>query len=195
MMDINALSETSGVSVRTLRKLDKLGVLKVSADKNPILTSAKANLKKGNALTALQQWYLLRHPKEADALEKYSYQIDDMLQDLGPVTDEAAPWQTVGSRIELAAQRDVKAIEDVTTWIAELIDTAPAFNRGKTCFHAYIAVRMLDNIPVASRDYLAGKINACMWQCRQHERLAGYWKLDEKNRTVYFRPAKKTLDL
>ena len=161
--DILKISEITGLSLRTLKRLDKHGFLKVTKSEDPIADSIRLNLKKGNRLTALQQLHLLRNPAARDTLGQWSEEIRATLRDLGDALNSGAPW-TVSSRIDLAARRDKNAIEKVTSWLVDFIRCDPGFDNGVTHDHAYLAVRLLANVPEHQLELLARKVTSCLRQ-------------------------------
>lgn len=191
MTDIHKIAEITGLSVRALRRLDKHGFLKVTKSTDPVADAIRANLKKGNRLTALQQYHLLKNPKLRETLDQWDYEIDQILREQGDALDNGAPW-SISSAIDLASRKDKSAVEKIARWLAEFIQRDSGFDNCVARDHAYLAVRLLANIPEHQLDFLAGKIPACIWQCRNHEIMREFWRVED-GRTIYFRPVKKTL--
>lgn len=190
MPTIYEISNETGLSLRTLRTLEKKGYLKASKSADPIGDAARDNLKKGNRLTALQQLHLLRDPGARDRLEKWSFEIDAQLDHLGDALADAAPWD-IASAIELAARREQGAIDKISNWLLSFIQVSEYFDKDKTRDHAFIAVRLLANVPEHSLVDLSKKVQACLWQVRRaHPEI---WTLAPDGRTVYFRPRKKAV--
>jgi hypothetical protein len=190
MSTIFEISTQLDISLRTLRKLEKAGYLKATKSADPISDAARDNLKKGNRLTALQQLHLLRNPEARESLTQWEYDIDATLEALGNVDADSAPWD-VSSAIELAARRDVDAINKISNWLISFIQVSEYFDKDKTRDHAFIAVRLLANVPSHSLEDLAKRAQACLWQVRRAR--PDYWQLNDKGQTVYFRPKKKAL--
>lgn len=191
MTDIYKISEITGLSIRTLNRLDKYGFLRVTKSADPIADAIRVNLKKGNRLTALQQFHLLKNPKSRETLEQWDFEISAALDALGDALSDGAPW-SVSSSIELAARKDKVAIDKIAQWLAGLIQTDTGFDDGAKRDHAYLAVRLLANVPEHHLEALAGKLTACMWQCRNHETMRQFWEVIDGH-TLYFRPGKKSL--
>lgn len=191
MPTIYELAKASGLSLRTLRKLEKLGALNASKSSDPITDAARENLKKGNKLTALQQLHLLRNPSARDTLQQWDLEIDAILKRLGDAIGEAIPWN-ISNAIELAARREPAAIEKISEAILNLIQFSDAFDKGRTQDHAFIAVRLLADVPAHSLESLAKRVQACLWQCRRSA-LVDAWRLNDRGQTEYFRPVKKAL--
>jgi hypothetical protein len=192
MATIFEISERSGLSVRTLNKLDKLGYLNATKSAEPITDAARANLKKGNKLTALQQLYLLRNDKARASLNQWQFEIDAQLDKLGDAIAEAVPW-SISNAIELAARREAQAVDKIAQALFGFIQLSEHFDRGKIQDHAFIAVRLLADVPEHSLVNLSKKVQACLWQCRRSATLSDCWRLNEKGETVYFRANKKAL--
>lgn len=190
MSTIYDISKQLDISLRTLRKIDKAGYLKASKSIDPITDSARDNLKKGNRLTALQQLHLLRNPGARETLTQWEYDIDATLEALGDAIGEGAPWD-VSSAIELAARREPGSVDKIADWLSNLILFSDSFDKGAEKDHAFIAVRLLANVPDHSLEILAKKTQACLWNVRRAR--PDYWKLNDKGQTVYFRPNKKAL--
>lgn len=194
MTDIYKIAEITKLSLRTLRTLDKHGFLIVTKSASPLLDSIRDNLRRGNPLTALQQLYLLKEPDKLAELAQWGRQIEATLERLGDALGDGAPWDVSG-QIELVARRDADATEKVAGWLRDYILFSDNFDNGRAHDHAFIAVRLLANVPDHSLADLAKKAQACLWQCRRM--LPDYWRLDESGKTLYFRPKKTvaTLDL
>lgn len=192
MSTIYEISQALDISLRTLRKLDKAGFLKATQSADPISDAARANLKKGNKLTALQQLHLLRNPAARDSLSQYEFEIDAQLDRLGEALTDAAPWD-ISSAIELAARREPGAIDKISNWLFSFIQVSEYFDKGATHDHAFIAVRLLAEVPEHSLVDLSKKVQACLWQCRRGAQLSNCWKLNDKGQIVYFRANKKAL--
>lgn len=190
MATIYEISTQLDISLRTLRKLDKAGYLKATKSADPITDSARDNLKKGNRLTALQQLHLLRNPEARESLTQWEYDIDATLEALGNVDADSAPWD-VSSAIELAARREQGAIDKISNWLISFIQVSEYFDKDKTRDHAFIAVRLLAEIPEHSLVDLSKKAQACLWQVRRAH--PDIWTLAPDGRTVYFRPRKKAV--
>jgi len=194
MTDIYKIAEITGMSLRTCRTFEKHGFLNVTKSASPILDSIRDNLRRGNALTALQQLYLLKEPGSLTGLTQWEQQIDATLDRLGDALGEGAPWD-VSNQIELVAKRDPDATNKVAGWLRDYILFSDSFDNGKAHDHAFVAARLLANVPDHSLADLAKKAQACLWQCRRM--LPDYWRLNDKGQTEYFRPKKNvaTLDL
>lgn len=183
MTDIHKISELTGLSVRTLRKVEKAGFLKVTKSADPITDAARGNLRKGNRLTVLQQLHLARDKDARASLAPFEYGISATLGKLGDFENEAAPW-TLAAKISLAARKDKDAIAEIAVWISGLLTswTSGAVD------HAYIGVRLLANVPEHHLAAVSDQLRGAMWEARKHPALAGAWRVNENGVTEYFRP-------
>lgn len=179
MADIFTIKQKSGVAMRSLRKLDKLGYLHVDKNKDKVAETINATLSNRNRLNTLQLLHLYRNPKIAEKLD-LEYDVDK----LGNVEDEAAPWVPVGVRIATAAGRSPEAIETVAEYCKSVLDRLPA---GVEVEHAYLGVRLLYNAAPEFLDEVSTKLRGAMWKVRASDILAGYSKLTEKGSARYFR--------
>jgi hypothetical protein len=182
MMNIYDLAKASNISIKSLRRLQKLGVLQVKPCNYPEIEDIKEKYKASRPLNLLQCLYILKHP-ETHHLLNTDY-VKSILSNLGDVKNESASW-SIASQIDLTAKKNIEAIEIVSEWISNLILTNKAFDKGKTRRHHFIAARLLYNVPNHLLDLKASKINICMYHCRA--KLPSFWRVTSKS-TVYFRP-------
>lgn len=190
-MDIYDISNKSGVSIRTLKKLEKFGVLNVQKSQNPTIQRIKGNLKRGNPLTAEQQFHLVKNPKDLKLLLNWEFQIQAELDELGNVMQEKMPWE-ISVNAAFAGKRDMGAADLLAKWFCDFIDRNPAFSDGANRNHTYMAVRMLADIPDKYLHHTLPLIAQVMWNCRRTKRMVGYWHIDPKTRrTLYHRKANR----
>jgi len=189
MTDIYKIAQLSGLSLRTLKKLDKLGFLKATKASDPIADAIRLNMQKGNGLSALQQFHLLKYPKVRQSLTQWEFEISETLDKLGDALASGAPWQ-VSSAIELAARKDAAAVTKLVNWLCSFIMCDHGFDNRAKHDHAYLAVRLLANVPDHQIDGLSRKVTAAVWQCRAHPDFQPFWFIED-GKTVYQRPEKK----
>lgn len=188
-MDIYDISNRTGVSIRTLKKLEKFGVLDAEKSRNPAIQKIKHNLKRGNPLTAAQQFHLVKNPKDMKYLQDWEIAVQMCLDDLGDVMHEKMPWD-ISVNAGLAGKKDMEAADLLAQWFCNFIDRNPAFADGASRNHAYLAVRMLADIPEKFLYLTLPLVAQAMWNCRRTKRMAGYWHIDAKTRrTLYHRKA------
>jgi hypothetical protein len=183
MATLEKIAADSGLSLRSIRKLHKLGYLLTTSVRDPFAETLASSLAKHNRLTTFQLLQLYKRPELA---EKHDCTAE--VRALGDVAGEAAPWIPVGMRIEMSASRDPVAIAGLAEWIKSFLDAKPA---GYTCDHAALGCRLLYNCPDAHLVRVAGKFRTAMWNVRGQ--LGGRMTIDAKNRTIYH--ARKPLDL
>lgn len=188
MTDINKISEITGLSVRTLRKIDKAGFLKVTKSSDPVTDAARGNLRKGNRLTVLQQLHLARDKDARAALSPFEYGISATIEKLGDFEADAAPW-TLSAKITLAARKDKDAITEIAVWIYGLLTRTYRTLSSGAVDHAFIGVRLLANVPDHHLAAISDQLRGAMWEARKHPALAGAWRVNENGVTEYFRPA------
>jgi len=188
-MDIHEIHDASGIGIRSLRKLEKLGVLKVSkSSAHPELSRIRAALRRGNPLTAYQLVTLYRYPamleQVGDARAKTRAEI--AVEALGDVKGEACPW-SIAADIPGAAIKEKEAIRSLATWIVRHIDAHAAdYERGQ--FHAYLAVRLLYEVPENLMQQNYPVLAPALLQIRKHPVMWGYSATNEKGHTVYRKP-------
>ena len=115
-----------------------------------------------------------------------------MLSNLGNVSAEAAAWVPIGVSVSLAAFKSDYGITNIVNWLRPLLNDFPA---GKCCHHAYIAVRLLWNVPEEHFDHVQSKMVSGLRQCRRRGPLEGYFSTDKNGRTIYHRKIERVLDL
>lgn len=178
-LTIREAASQSGVSLASLRKLEKLGWLKfaeVSAD--PLKAEAEAlrfHLSRNQALTVAQCLALLERPDLLDELPpKYGERAAAQLATLGHAQSEA-PGSRVTAYIGDAARGDVDAAQQLAGW---LIGALPAHDVP----HAWVAVRLALGVPPHMRDDACKAMPLALMHTRK--RLSGYFHKEGKN-TVY----------
>lgn len=189
MPDIYTIHNRSKVSLRTLRKLEGMGYLKVDKQANPDLARVQANLRKGNPLTVEQLVLLQRNPDWLRQLGEYEDYARDRIDELGDTLEEAMPWK-ISSRLLDAAAKDAEAIEMCARWLCQHIDTSPAYaHPGRP--YAYVAVRMLADVPDNLLRVNIPIINGAITQIRKHPAMLGRSYLNDQRRTYFV----KAMDL
>ena len=139
MTTLSQMSEKSGLSLRWLKKLDKLGYLNATDSPTPMIDGIRANFKKGNRLTALQQLELWRNQQWIEKyFQQWEYDIQSVLSALGDVSENAAPW-SISNGIELAARQEPDAVQKIAAWLQSTLATMDC----SECDHAYIVTRLL----------------------------------------------------
>lgn len=189
-MNIFELSDKSGIAVKRLRILDKLGALRHDASTTPT-DEILATLKGGNRLNVGQLVYLVENRGELLELGKYTDKARAQLAEIGNTTGQGAPRE-IASQILEAFEREPAAVAALVAWAKTIIPARPVG-------HAFIAARLLLGVPKATRGYDAPRLRRVMLNCREHPEFAGWWKHEKiqgtkksRNRTIY---QKLALDL
>jgi hypothetical protein len=187
-MNIFDVHQKTGVAMRTLRKMERLGVL--SVDKLDENTSRIiSNLRNGNPLSVEQLFYFLRNPDASSSLpfEQWAPIIDSAIDTLGDVAADAMPWTPYGAALPLVWSGDETATALVCGWLRSMIDSSAGFD-GSERDHAYVSVRLLHNVPDDKISLIVPKIKWIMWRCREHPSMTSYVRRDMARRVHYHRP-------
>lgn len=191
MADIYHIHELSKVSLRTLRKLERLGFLKNAESENPLASKINYNLRKGNALSVVELAALLQDDELWFYLGDYVDRAKTQVAALGKVDPDKVP-SGMASTIELAARDDPQGVAPLVDWMKATIPEAGDVS------HHFLAVRLLLGVPETQRDMVAGWIPRAFLNCRKFEAFAGWWKVTGKpgaRLTIYYQPHDLPLDL
>lgn len=188
-MDIHEIHTASGVGVRTLRKLEKMGVLRVTkASGHAELSKIQAALRRGNPLTAYQLMTLYRTPGMISDVgdAKAQMRAETLVEALGDIKREACPF-VISANIPGAAAKEPDALAELASWIARHIDAhADDYGRGKP--YAYLAARLLYEIPenLIGQNYPV--LPQALLQIRKHKLMIGYSFTNDEGKTIYRLP-------
>lgn len=195
-MDIHEIHIASGFSIRALRKLEKLGVLRVSATKgHPETSRIRASLKRGNPLTAYQLISLYKNEgllKSIGLDTKQQMRADDEIEALGDVKREACPW-AIAANIPGAAVKEPAAISELALWLSKHIDAHDEYRAPKP--YAYIACRMLCDIPDDMMAANYSSLAQALLQIRKHKFMDGYSHTNAEGKSVYHKKSENNFDL
>ena len=187
-MDIYKAANVTGVDLKTLGKLHKAGLLNVEGGPaDPVYVKALANLRKANPLTVEQLLYFLRNPAWLPTLGDHEMKARAQLIALGDPEADAMPAELAEEICEMATGK-AKHIDRGATWLTHLIDTCPDFEDGREQRHAFVAIRMLYNLPDRSLPYNVPEVAKALFHCRRNPRCKGYHRTDENGHTQYRRP-------
>lgn len=175
-MDIHEIHIASGFSIRALRKLEKLGVLRVTSTKgHPETSRIRAALRRGNPLTAYQLLSLYKTPgllKSIGLDAKQQMRADDLIEDLGNVKAEACPW-AISANIPGAYSKEPDGIAELAAWVQGHIKRhADDYRDGKP--YSYLAVRLLHDIPDEHIERNHKIVAQAMLQVRKSPLMQGY---------------------
>lgn len=187
-MNIFEISEKSKISVKKLRVLDKLGVLRHDASATE-LDGMRNTFREGNQLNVAQLVYLVENPAGLLELGRYAEKARAQMESIRDVAGQvkAAPPE-ISAQILEAFEKEPKAIAAIVEWCKSILPAEPVG-------HSYIAVRLLLGVPENVRRFDIPRLQRVMMNCRDHPNFAGWWrreKLVSRNRTVY---QKLALDL
>jgi hypothetical protein len=185
-MNIFEISDKSKISVKALKRLDKLGVLRHDANLT-ILDDIRGTLRIGNKLSVGQLVYLIDNPAGLLELGKYGSKAEPQIEALENPAAEAAPPE-VSSLILDAFEKQPEAIASIVAWLKTIIPEKPVG-------HAYVASRLLLGVPAGVRAAETPRLQRVMMHCRDNPDFAGWWRREtsfSRNRTVY---QKTMLDL
>ena len=182
-MDIHQISETSGVSIRKLRKLDKMGVLKLDKE-NEDLSKIRFYISKGQSIPALQLLYLVENPDDIFELGNAAGEAQSQVDALAIGEDSAAPVD-VCSVIDLAAARDrPDEVERLCDWLLGILPADPVP-------YSFIAVRVLLGASLSTRALIAARLPKALLNVRALPRFAAgskVIKIKGRNATLYQKP-------
>lgn len=185
-MNIRELSRRTGVSLSTLKTLDKLKVLKLSADpEGDKIEAIKFSLTKNPALTVMQILDLTAQPDLISELGNFEHRARVHLETMGDIKAQAAPTSVTAFLVE-AYCRDPIALEVLADWARSILPP-------KAVGYHWLASRLLFNAPEVSRQKDAKRIPLTFVNLRKVESFAGFWQMNIKREFEYFQ--KVSLDL
>lgn len=186
MATIEKIAAQTGVPLRHLVKLHKAGFLIAEAPDEFALKFAES-MRRGNPLSVAQRLYAIhRNFKLSAHLEPYHEKIVDSVEALGDIESQGAPW-SLAQRIEGAAGDDPADIEALALWARQTLDTLP---KSRTVDHAWLACRMLLNVPEIHIDRMLRKWWKVSRLIRAHSALADCWQ-KEGGKIRYHKPRMK----
>lgn len=186
-MNIFEIAEKFDVSLRTLRRLEKGGVLRCKP-RDPILDALQYSLAKGNALSVAQLAALIDNPDWLLDLGRYAGAAEIQLEGVGKPREEAAP-RSVTLHLEDAARGDPAAAAKIGTWIVGMLPEHPVN-------YAYVGSRLFYGVPETQRKSAIGRIGKAVTAAKRHAPLIDCWRMigrANNQRTEFFKP--KPLDL
>ena len=169
-MDIHQVAERFRVSVRKLRAMEKLGILKLEPE-NPYLSKVRYYVGKSQPIPVLPLLYLVENPDAILELGKSVYEAQSQVDALELEDNSAAP-AAISMTVDLAATRDnPAAVEGLCDWLQAVIPSRPV------PYH-FLAVRLLLGAKPAARAFIAGRIHKALLNVRALERFAGWSYVD-----------------
>lgn len=174
MATLEKIAALSGVPMRHLVKLHKAGFLNAD-DPDEFAIKFAESLRRGNPLSVAQRLYAIhRNFKLSAHLVPYQERIMDSVESLGDIEGQAAPW-SLSQRIEGAANDNPADIEAIALWARQTLDTLP---KSRTVDHAWLACRLLLNVPEIHIERMLRKWWKVNRLIRAHSAFADCWQKD-----------------
>lgn len=189
-MDIHELAERSGISLRKLRQLDKLGVLKLEPE-SEILGKIRFYVGKGRSIPAVELLHLVENPDEIFDLGERAGDAQAQVDALEISDDSAAAPLDVSGSIDLASNNNAAAVDRLEQW-------AKATIPGREVPYSFLAVRILLGTSPRLRPYNARRIARALLNVRQRESFADWFTIREirgRRVTFYKRPETLPFDI
>jgi hypothetical protein len=192
MADFYEISAASGISVRALKRLEKLGFLRVGASENPIASKIRYGLARGNPLSVAMLADLLADEKLVFALGKYEDKAAAAIRELGNVQGELAGADIVAA-VEGAAVNEPQAVARLVEWMKA---TIPAHG---DVSHQFLAVRIVMATRESFRSLIINRVALAFLNCRNAPALAGWFTVRQHGKgqsvTIYHKGPNLALDL
>lgn len=194
-MNIHDVATKSGVSIRALRKLEKLKIIAFDpdpdADEHPRAAEMRFLLMRNQQLSAALLVELLESPTAFFDLRKYEPRARAQIAALGDVQGSVAPIGVLAA-ISDAAGADASAAQTLADWLTEILPSEPVS-------HYWVAVRLLLPLAPIQREAVGKRISLALMHMRKLESFAGNWESvpGAAGRTVinYFQKRNFPLDL
>jgi len=184
-MNIHDISRRTHISLENLRKLERLGVLKLD-EETPIAAPLRLHLARNQRMTVAQILTLIEEPEIVEELGKYAERARAQISALGDVKATAAP-RSVTAEIVEASKGNPDACRIIADWLKEVLPSEPV------PYH-WVAVRLLAPLNEFLREMNAPLINLALLKVRGLPEFAGWWRSVPKSgrNTIIF---KRQLDL
>ena len=188
MQDIYEIHLKSGVPLRHLKKLQRLGFLRSVDPENPEIAKMICTLKKGNPLGAFQLSILAETPSLVWELGRYASTARKQVEGLGDVKADA-PSSMIAVTLVEAAKREpnLDEVGRLERWMKRVI---PA---GREVSHQFMAARALYGLSVSSKPFYAGQAAKAFANVRRQPSFDGWFTLRrgpyERNATFYHQPS------
>lgn len=170
-MNIHDVATKSGVSVRALRKLEKLKLIRFDpdpdADEHPRAAEMRFLLMRNQQLSAALLVELIENPPAFYDLRKYETRARQQVAALGDVRASVAPIEVLAA-ISDAAGADASAAQTLADWLKRILPSEPVS-------HYWVAVRLLLPLDPIQRDPIGKQISLALMHMRKLESFAGNW--------------------
>ncbi len=188
-MNIHDLAARTGISLKTLRRLDNLKVLRIDAE-NALAAELRFSLSRQSNLSVADLLTLLDNPEIFYDLRNYEDRAREQVARLGDVTSGAAP-KHVTAEIQNAARGDKAAALVIIDWLKGILPAGPVG------YH-WIAARLLFPLNDFLRKENSKHVIRALLIVRAQPEFAGWWhvrKIKKVDRAEYFRPMNISLNM
>jgi hypothetical protein len=191
MIDIYEMHLKSGVSIRHLKKLQRLGFLRAIDPENPEIAKMLCTLKKGNPLGALQLTVLAESPSLIWELGRYASKARAQVEALGDVKADTPSPMIAMTLIEAAKREpDLVEVQRLERWMKKVIPV-----EGEVP-HQFLAARALFGMSDSSKPFYAGMAAKAFANVRRRPSFEGWFTIrsasHDRRKTFYHQP---TFDL
>ena len=183
-MNIFEIAEKFKISIHTLRKLEKAGLLLTDYGESEHGARIRFQFAKGQSLTVAQQIEILEDPSILRELGPYRIKAEEEIASLGEVRGEAAPLEVAAHITDAADRRDKDSIGVLIDWMKTVIPAEPIT-------HHWLAVRLLMGLQANMRNYDVPRIQRALLNCRNSADFKGWWRVEKnksRTQTLYQRP-------
>jgi hypothetical protein len=184
-MNIYGLSVKSEIPLAKLRKLERLGALKLDGETG-FIDALIFHMRGNSVLSVAQLLALIEAPDLLDELgavrPRYASRAQDQIHALGDMSQAMAP-RDVTAAIPGAARGDDDESLKIADWLKLALPAAPVS-------HAWVTVRLLKPLNEFMRGQTAPLISPALLNMRKLPEFAGYWHSEKSGaRSVikYFR--------
>ena len=185
MVDIYEINLKTGISVKKLKSMDRLGFLKTTKPETPEVVKMLWTVRKGNRLSVVHLLRLVENPDLVFELGDYASTAEAQVEALGDAKGEAAA-PIIANIVDGASRNEQEAVEALEQWMKREIP----YDRDVP--HHYLAVRALLGVSVHLRPYLAGRISRAFQNVRERPSFYAWYSFQTtryaRNATVYHRP-------
>lgn len=188
-MNIHDLAARTGISLKILRKLEKINVLKLDPE-NALAAELRFSLSRQSQLSVMDLLTLLENPDIFGDLRQYDERAREQVARLGDVTSGAAP-KHVTAEIPNAAKGDRRAALVIADWLKGILPAGPVG------YH-WVAARLLFPLNPFLRKENSKHVIRALLIVRAQPEFAGWWhvrKIHKVDRAEYFRAANVSLDM
>lgn len=174
-MNIYKLAFRSKIPITKLRKLEKLGVLRVKDDGESQFLDGLIFHMRANQTLSVMHLLGLSEGSTLDELEavkpRYAKRAKNQMLALGNTEDSLAP-RDVTAAIEGASRHHPEEARVIADWLKGILPASPVA-------HAWVAYRMMKPLNPAAREKAASEISLAMVNVRKLPEFAGYWRSEK----------------